>query len=121
MLVMVAIPIVPTVFFADVVAVNPMMPGAHVSGDPNHLIVTVPIAWPMIVVGPIADLNFNIFGSNRRRYKNARHHNGGEQKFAFDHPSTDHAPMILANTVLVVRNTFSISPSILRELLLPRA
>jgi hypothetical protein len=105
MVIMMAIAFVLAVFAADVMTVHPMIPVGHVAGDPNHLVITVPIAWAMAVIRPVADLDINADCSNSGRNENARHQNGGEQKFAFNHPPTDHAPIVLANTVLVARDT----------------
>jgi hypothetical protein len=105
MVIMMAIQLVLAVFSADVMTVHPMILARHVAGDPDHLIVTLPILRAMVVKRPVADLDINADGSNSGRNKNARHQNGGEQKFAFNHPPTDHATIVLANTVLVARDT----------------
>jgi hypothetical protein len=82
--------IVPAVFPAEVMAVNPMMPEArHVPRDPNHFIVARPIALTMVVEWPVANLDFDAIRSNSGRKKNTRRNNGNEQKFVFNHYTTD--------------------------------
>jgi hypothetical protein len=106
MVFMVARPLVLAVFSADILAMNPMVPVMrHMARNPDHLIVAVPIVLSMVVKRPVANLDLNATRSNSGRNKNARHQNGGEQKFAFYHPPTDHALIVLANTVLVARDT----------------
>jgi hypothetical protein len=103
---MMAVPFVPPVFAADVLTVNPMVSEMrHVAGDPDHFIVAVPIALAMVIERPVADLDFNAVRSNSGRNKNARHQNRSEQKFVFNHPATDHALIVLANTALVACDT----------------
>jgi hypothetical protein len=53
---MTVLPVVPTVFPADVLAVNPIMP-LFVARDPYHFIVAVPIAGAMVVEWPVANLD----------------------------------------------------------------
>ena len=105
-IIVVAIPIVPAMFSADIVAVNPTMPTRHVARDPNHFIVVRPIARAMVVEWPVANLDFETIRSNSGRNKNTRRNKGDEQKFVFNHWVTNHAHTALANTVLVARNTF---------------
>ena len=57
-IVIAAVEVLPAVFPADVLAVNPMMPEArHVARDPNHFIVAVPIARAMAIEWPVANLD----------------------------------------------------------------
>ncbi len=91
-------------FSADILAMDPV-PVLPMAGNPDHLIVALPIVRAMVVIGPVADLDLNITRSSSGRKKNARHQNGCEQKFAFNHPPTDHATIMLANTVSVARDT----------------
>jgi hypothetical protein len=57
-IVMTSIPVVLAMFPANVLAVDPMMPGArHMARDPNHFVVAVPIARTMVVEGPVANLD----------------------------------------------------------------
>ena len=87
MILMVTNPAVPAMFAADVVAMDPMMSNVrHVPGNPDHLIVAVPITCAVVVKGPVPDLDFNSIRSNEGGEKHARHQNGREQKFIFDHP-----------------------------------
>jgi hypothetical protein len=84
-----AVRVVLAVLPASVLAVNPMMAGAHVPGSPNHFIVVVPIAVAMVVKLLVANLDFDAIRSNSGRNKNARRNNGSEQKFVFNHCTTD--------------------------------
>jgi hypothetical protein len=98
--------VVVAAFPADVMAVNPMMPEArHVARDPNHCIVSVPIARAMVVEWPVANLDFDASRSNSGGNKNTRRNNGDEQKLVFNHCTTDHAHTAVANAFLVARNT----------------
>jgi hypothetical protein len=101
-----AVPVVLPAFRADVLAVDPMMPARHVARDPNHLIVAGPIAGAMVVVWLVPNLDCDASRSNGGGKKNARRNNGDEQKFVFNHFTTDHARSALANTFLVAHNTF---------------
>jgi hypothetical protein len=96
-IIMTILPVVPALFPADVLAMNPMMPLA-VARDPDHFIVAVPIACAMIVEWPVANLDLNAICSNSGRKKNTRRNNGDEQKFVFNHYVTDHGRAALANT-----------------------
>ena len=51
------LPVVPTLFAANVLAVDPMPVARHVARDPNHFIVVVPIARAMVVERPVANLD----------------------------------------------------------------
>ena len=100
---MTVLPVVPALFPADVLAMNPMMPLA-VARCPDHFIVAVPIACAMVVEWPVANLDLNAIRSNSGGKKNTRRNNGDEQKFVsnhqlvFNHYITDHGRAALANT-----------------------
>jgi hypothetical protein len=79
-IVMTVLPVVPALFPADVLAMDPMMPLA-VAWDPDHCIVAVPIACAMVVEWPVANLDLNAIRSNSGGKKNTRRNNGDEQKF----------------------------------------
>ena len=99
MIIMLAVQVVVVVFPADVMAVDPVMPDArHVARDPNHFIAAAPIARAMVVIWPVANLDFDASRSNSGGKKNIRRNNGDEQKFVFNHHTTDHARAALANT-----------------------
>ena len=66
LIIMAVLPVVPAVFPADVLAVNPMIPLA-VARDPDHFIVVVPIARAMAVKWPVADLDCDALRSNSGR------------------------------------------------------
>jgi hypothetical protein len=51
------------IFAPDVVAVNPTAPSS-VARDPNHFVVTRPIARAVIVVRPVAKLDADALGLN---------------------------------------------------------
>jgi hypothetical protein len=53
----VAIVVVMAVFAATIVAVDPMIV-RHMTGNPDHLVVAIPIAVAMAMIGPVAHLNF---------------------------------------------------------------
>ena len=110
LIIMAVLPVVPAVFPTDVLAVNPMMP-LVVARDPHHFVVAVPIARAVVVERPVANLDRDAVRSHNGWSKNARRNNGCEQKFVFNHPPTDHALTVPANTVLVARDTFLVWPS----------
>ncbi len=56
LIIMMVLPVVPALFSADVLAVNPMIPLA-VARDPDHFIVASPIAGAMGVEWPVANLD----------------------------------------------------------------
>jgi type III secretory pathway component EscT len=57
-LVMVAVPVMPAMFSADVMAVNPcLVVVGPMAADPNHFIFACPIASAMAVIRPVAYLN----------------------------------------------------------------
>ena len=56
LIIMTVLPVVPALFPADVLAVNPVMP-LGVARDPHHFIVAGPIAGAMVVEWPVADLD----------------------------------------------------------------
>ena len=56
LIIMTVLPVVPALFAADVLPVNPIMP-LFVARDPYHLIVAVPIARAMRVEWPVANLD----------------------------------------------------------------
>jgi hypothetical protein len=88
--IMMAVEVVPAVFRAEVVAVDPMMSKArHVARDPNHFIVARPVARAMAVVWTIANLDFDANRSNSGGKKKTRRNNGDEQKFVFIHYPTN--------------------------------
>jgi hypothetical protein len=89
MIVMTLVPVVLAVLPASVLAVNPMVPALHVPRGPNHFIVVVPIACAMVVEWFVANLDLDAIRSNGGRNKNARRNNGSEQKFVFNHCTTD--------------------------------
>jgi len=84
LIIMAVLPVVPTLFPADVLAMNPMMPLA-VARDPNHFVVAVPIARAMVVEWPVAHPDLNAIRSNSSGKKNTRRNNGDEQKFVSNH------------------------------------
>ena len=96
--IMPAVPVVLAAFRADVLAVDPMMPVRHVARDPDHLIVAGPIACAMVVVWLVANLDCDASRSNSGGKENTRCNNGNEQKSVFNHFTTDHARIALANT-----------------------
>jgi hypothetical protein len=81
--------IMAAVFPANILAVNPMVPARHVARDPDHFIVIVPIALAMVVEWSVANLDLDAIRSNGGRNKNARRNNDSEQKFVFNHCTTD--------------------------------
>jgi len=83
-IIMTVLPVVPALFPADVLAMNPMMPLA-VAPDPDHFIVAVPIARAMVVGWPVANPNLNPIRSNSGGKKNTRRNNDDEQKFVSNH------------------------------------
>ena len=89
MIVMTLVSVVLAVLSADILAVNPMVPALHVPRGPNHFIVVVPIALAMVVEWSVANLDLDAIRSNGGRNKNARGNNGSEQKFVFNHCTTD--------------------------------
>jgi len=102
-----SVPIVAAMFSADIVAVNPVVPEAgHMAGNPNHFVLTSPIARPMVIEGPVTDFDVDAVSANRGWSQNAHGHNGYEQKFVFGHGATHHAQVTAANTVFVVRHAF---------------
>ena len=61
LIVMMMVPIVLTMFSPNVVAVDPMLPvSRHVTRDPDHGVIAVPIAGPVAVIGAVADLNLDL-------------------------------------------------------------
>jgi hypothetical protein len=56
LIIMKVLPVVPALFPADVLTVNPMIPLA-VARDPHHFIVAGPIAGAMGVEWPVANLD----------------------------------------------------------------
>ena len=106
-IIMSSIPVVAAAFAAHVLTVDPMMSVVrHVAWDPNHFIVAGPIARAMVIKWSVADLDRDALCSHSDWSDNARCNNGGEQKFVFNHPPTDHEPTVPANTVSVSRDTF---------------
>ena len=82
--------VVGAVFPANVMAVNPSMTVVGpMSRDPNHSIVPFPITRAMVIVWPVANLDFDASRSNRGGKKDTRRNNCDEQKFIFDHNTTD--------------------------------
>ena len=58
LIIMTVLPVVPAVFSADVLAVDPVMPKVrHMARDPHHFIVAVPIAGAVVVERPVANLD----------------------------------------------------------------
>jgi len=57
LIIMTVLPVVPALFAADILAVNPVPVARHVARDPNHFIVAVPIARAMRVEWPVANLD----------------------------------------------------------------
>ena len=79
-------PVVSTVFPANIMAVNPMMPKARrMAWHPHHFILAIPITRAMGVVWPVASFDYDAIRSNNG-WKNdtCRNHND-KQKFVFDH------------------------------------
>jgi hypothetical protein len=63
-----ALQVMPAMLAADVVAVDPMMPGGrHVAGDPNHFGVACPVARAMAVEWPVTDFDLDALRANRGR------------------------------------------------------
>ncbi len=105
MMIIMMVRVVVAMFSADVLTVNPVSVVRHVTGNPDHLIVALPIVRAMVIVRLVANVDLNSTRSKGGRKKNARHQNGSEQQFAFNHRPTDHATINLANTVSVARHT----------------
>lgn len=102
---MMTVPVVPAVFPADVMAVNPTMSVRYVAGHPNHFVVARPIPRAMIVKWPVANLDFDALRSNSGRQKDAGRNDSDEKKFVFDHYPNDHRRTAVANALLVGGNT----------------
>lgn len=67
-LIMMALPITPAMFSADVMAVNPCpVVVCPMAGYPNHLIITRPIARAVAVIWPVTDLNAKALSSRGGR------------------------------------------------------
>jgi hypothetical protein len=85
--VMMAIRVVPSMFAADVMSMDPVtVPGA-VAGYPDHLVIAVPIAGTMAVVGPVTDLYTEFIGPESGRQNNTRSHQGDEKESILLHNS----------------------------------
>ena len=67
LIIMAVLPVEPAVFPADILAVNPVPVARHVTRDPDHFIVVVPIARAVVVEWPVADLDCDALRSNSGR------------------------------------------------------
>ena len=91
LIVPVAVPMVPAVFAADIMSVDPMMMVfGPMARDPNHFVVPLPITGAVVVIGPVTDFDSEFLCRNGGRQNDARDRYRGEQKFFRNHASDSH-------------------------------
>lgn len=91
LLVPIAIPMMPAVFAADIMTVNPTVMIGPMARHPNHFIFTTPVTRAMAVIRPVAYFDSEFLRRHCGRENDARGRYCGEQKFFRNHISDSDA------------------------------